>query len=235
MTSFRSLLFQLWPLVPVISFLCMPVFILILWRKGKTAAQLLVLLIFIESILAALFTVRTFSGGFGPGIAVFFLSFVVFLASLVIYIFLHKYFYRRHPEDEQRKQYYIRGGLLILFLHLSPVWGYFLIRISCSLQTHQLAKPLISEVQTFYTTTGEYPSTLEDIFSEPELISLHPGCSWLSGDLGYANSFNITTCDTGETLLTTETIGGSSILRYNFTSKAWTSISFLDGACSGLY
>jgi len=165
---------------------------------------------------------------------IFFLSFVVFLVSLILFIFIHSRFYRQFIEDEKRKKLYIRGGLLILLLQFSPVIGYFVIRISCSIQTHINAQPIIQAITAYLEDTGEYPDSLQSLPNPDGNNIPTPGCAWLERDAGYPNKFEIVQCRTGETLLAADSIDGSSILRYNFDSSVWSSVSFLDGACSYL-
>jgi len=232
--TFDDIFYGLWFLLPLVSFLSMPLFILILWLNGKRAANIFLLIMALESVLAALYSVHTFGGAFGPGMMIFCLSFVVFLISLILFIFIHSRFYQSFIEDEERKKNYIRGGLLILLMQFSPVIGYFVIRVSCSIQTHRNAQPIIQDINTYYQESGKYPDTLQDVNILDEEIFPLPGCSWLEWDTGYPNKYEIVQCSSGETLLTAESIDGSSILRYNFYNGAWSSVSFLDGACSTL-
>ena len=232
--SIVDIFYDLWFLLPLFSFLSMPVFILILWRGGKRAGQIFLLIMTLESVLAAFYGVHTFGGAFGPGMMIFCLSFVVFLVSLILLIFIHSRFYRQFIEDEDRKKLYIRGGLIILLLQFSPVIGYFIIRISCSMQTHINAQPIIQAITAYHEDTGEFPRTLE-MLPNPDGNNIPaPGCAWLEWDTGYPNRFEIVQCRNGETLLAADSIDGSSILRYNLESVLWSSVSFLDGACSYL-
>ncbi len=222
----------LWILLPLFSLLSMPVFIFILWRTGKQAATGFILLMVLESIFAAFFSVHTFGGTFGPGMVIFCLSFVIFIVSLTLFIVYHARFYRQFYEDELRKKVYMRGGLLILLLQFSPVIGYFCIRVGCSLQTRHNARPYITSVNSYYQVTGHYPDRLDDLNSPSDLSIILPGCTWLDGDKN--NRFEIVQCSSGETLLTAHTVDGSSILRYCFGEEIWTSISILDDVCSDL-
>jgi len=90
--TFDDIFYGLWFLLPLVSFLSMPIFILILWRSGKQAANIFLLVMALESVLAALYSIHTFGGAFGPGMMIFFLSFVVFLVSLILFIFIHSRF-----------------------------------------------------------------------------------------------------------------------------------------------
>ena len=186
----------------------------------------------LESVFAALFSVHTFGGTFGPGTIIFCLSFAIFIVSLMLFIIYHTRFYRQFYEDELRKKVYMRGGLLILLLQFSPVIGYFGIRVSCSLQTHQNAYSYISSVNSYYNATGHYPDRLDDLNTSSDLPIIQPGCAWLDGDKN--NQFEIVRCSSGQTLLTAHTVDGSSVLRYDFGEEIWTSISILNDVCSDL-
>ena len=62
-----------------------------------------------------------------------------------------------------------------------------------------------------------------------------PGCVWLSTQPDWPPvTYEIQTCNDGTVLLTNESSDGTSIERYNFSTGNWSSVSFLDGACSYL-
>ena len=119
-TTLNELFYKLWFLFPLLSFLSIPAFIFIIWRSGKRTVICFIIFMALESCLAALYTVHTFGGAFGTGITIFFLSFVVFLLSLIMLASMHGRFYRRFSEDKLRKKVYIRGGLLLLLMQFSP-------------------------------------------------------------------------------------------------------------------
>ena len=130
----------LWILLPLFSLLSMPVFIFILWRTGKQAATGFILLMALESVFAALFSVHTFRGTFGPAHGHFLSVLCDLHFVLTLFIVVHARFLRQFYEDDLRKKVYMRGGLLILLLQFSPVIGYFGIRVGCSLQTRHNAR-----------------------------------------------------------------------------------------------
>ena len=84
---------------------------------------------------------------------------------------------------------------------------------------------------------GAWPSSDPPLASAPEGAFTipampAPACAWLSGREG--NAFDIASCGTGPTLIVSPSVDGGGIERFNLETGNWSSISFLDGACSFL-
>jgi hypothetical protein len=230
----NSLFYNLAPVLVIISFLSVPAFILLLWKGSVKLALAFLVFMIAESVLAALCAVYTFGGAFGPGMLMFCLSFLAVPLSLLILLLGRRPFFRVFAEDRQRCRFYLIGGLLIAALQLSPVVGHYAIRAICHAQNRRTGAQIIMTVETYKREHGSYPEDLSALVPKymPALPS--PGCSWLSSNEWAEDGFALQRCRSGEVLLTVRSVDRSSVERYNFETGNWSSVSFLDGACSYL-
>ncbi len=212
----------------------LPLYIFILWKSWKLAIIYLTLT-FTLLIYIAFFSVHNFGGAFGAGMVLSCLAAFLGPISLIVWILLRHPFQRKYADDLTRRRMYFFGGILVISLQLFPIIGSYSIDSACFRITQRNAEPIISAVETYFQEMGVFPQELE--FLQPEYMSKlpTPGCIWLATqDYRPQVSFEIQTCNEGIVLLTNELTGGTSIERYNFSTGNWSSVSFLDGACSYL-
>jgi len=234
MTSDQIFYPIIWILLLVLMAASMPVYIYILWKSWKGAIAYWIFLFFL-AIYMAFFSVHNFGGAFGAGMALSCLTMVLVPISLIIWTLLRRPFGRKYIDDVIRRRLYVFGGLLIVVFQLFPFAGSTVIDSTCYRITRQNAEPLIAAIETFYRENGEYPAEI-DVLQPTYLAGLPvPGCTWLSTHPDWPPvHFEIQTCRDDSVQLTNESSDGTSIERYNFSTGNWSSVSFLDGACSYL-
>ncbi len=229
--------FRLAFLFAAFRFLALPLFILLLWKRSRRAAVAFLALVFVEGILAAFCTVYTFSGAFGPGMVLFCSPFLAAPISLLVLLLAYRPFSRAWAGDEAapRRRFYLVGGMFILLWQLTPILGHYGIRSACYARNRDIGADLIAGVENYYQEQGRYPESLDDLVPAYVPARPTPGCAWLSGSGPWdRQGFELTRCSSDVLLLTVESVDGASIERYNFATGNWSSISFLDGACSFL-
>jgi len=234
MTSEQIFYPGLWYFLLAITALSLPLYVLILWKTSRGAIAFLFFLIAF-SLYIAFFSARNFGGAFGAGMAFACLSVLLVPISLIIWLLLRRPFRRQFPEDLIRRRLFAIGGVAIAFMQIFPIVGSISINAACFSATQRNAEPLISDVYRYEQDFGRYPAEVADLLL-PNITQISsPACSWLSGNEHREQiGFEITTCSNGLVLLTNISMDGSSIERYNFASGNWSSVSFLDGACSDL-
>lgn len=223
-----------WYLMLALTAFSLPLYILILWKSWKGAIGYLGLILFL-AIYMAFFSVHNFGGAFGAGMALSCLTAFLVPISLLVLILLRRPFRSKFGDDLIRRRLYVFGGLLIILTQLFPILGSYSIDTACFRTTRGNAEPLIFAIETFQQKHDTYPLDIASL--QPEYISEIPvpGCSWLSAQEDwYQVRFELYSCSDGVVLLTNESTDGTSIERYNFVTANWSSISFLDGACSYL-
>ncbi|GEM_PF-1889794 len=236
MTSFNAF-FRLAPVLALFRALALPLFILLLWKRSVRAAAAFLVLVFLEGVIAAFYTVYTFGGAFGLGIMLFCSPFLSVPLSLLVLLLAYRPFSRAWTGGEAapRRRFYLFGGLFILVWQLAPVVGYYGIGSACYAQNRRIGADLIAAVETYRQEQGRYPDSLEAIVPAYAPAIPAPGCAWLSGAGPWdRQGFELARCSSDVLLLTVESVDGSFIERYNFATGNWSSISFLDGACSFL-
>jgi hypothetical protein len=234
MTSEQIFYPGLWYILLAVTAISLPLYVFLLWKTTRGAIVYLVFLIAF-SIYMAFFSARNFGGAFGAGMAFACLSALLVPISLIVLLLLRRPFRRKYADDLIRRRLYVVGGVIIILVQIFPILGSYSIDKACYAATRGNASPLISAVQRYEQDIGQYPSEVQDLL--PMYISQipAPACLWLSGDTYREQTgFEITACRNGSVLLTTISLDGSSIERYNFATGNWSSISFLDGACSYL-
>lgn len=223
-----------WYLLLAEMVISLPLYVFILWKSRKWAVAYL-MFSFSLAIYAAFFSLHNFGGAFGPGMALSCLTILLVPISLIVWILLGYSFRRKYGDDVSRRRLYFFGGLIIILSQLFPFVGSYAIDSACFSITQRNAEPLIDAVEAYYQKNGSYPLEIDSL--QPKYLSEVPlpGCNWLSTQEDwYQVRFEIYTCDAGMVLLTNESSDGTSIERYNFATSNWSSISFLDGACSYL-
>lgn len=224
-----------WYLLLALVAISMPLYIFILWKSWKGAIIYLGA-VFVLAMYMAFYSVHNFGGAFGAGMALSCLTAVLVPISLIIWILLRRPFGRRFGDDVTRSRLYVFGGLLIVVTHLFPFVGSMTIDAACFRITQRNASPLIAAVDTYFKENGTYPPDVESLQSGYLAEIPSPGCTWLSARPEWQPvNFEILTCNDDTVLLTNESSDGTSIERYNFSTGNWSSISFLDGACSFLH
>ena len=104
------------------NFVALLVFIALLWKGFTKLALGLLVVALLESVLAALYTILSFGGAFGPGILLFCLSPVSMSLSLIIWILLRRPF-NQAVQDTARRRLYVVGGLALVAFQFAPVVG----------------------------------------------------------------------------------------------------------------
>jgi hypothetical protein len=217
----------------LISFAATPVFILLLRKYSLRVVIAFITALILVSILAPFYTVYTFGGAFGLGILLYCLAPLAGLVSLLIMLGLYPRFSPVFKEEPVQRRVYLVGGLLVAALQCSPFVGSYLINTSCNIMNQELSKEMIATLEAYKQAQGHYPENLEELIPTylPSLPS--PACSSLSGNEPKPN-FELEQCLPEDHLITIPSVDGSSIWRYNLATGNWSSISFLDGACSFL-
>ena len=224
----------IWWILVLFPFVISPIFYIILQKNWTRLAAAVILLLILESIVSAFYSIYTFGGAFGPGMLLFCLSPLSTPTAVIIFIFFRRRFLRDYGQDRKRRKIYKIGMAIFIVACLSPFIGHFLIDAGCRTANKIKALPLIQALNTYNEEHTKYPETTEPLLPVylDEIPS--PGCAWLSGINHPNNAFNIIHCDNERTLLTSYTVDGASIHRYNFASGSWSGISFLDGDCNFL-
>jgi hypothetical protein len=222
------------PLVSLVIHLAsIPVFIALLWKGSVKAAVVWLAFLLPESVAAVLLSV--YAGGmFGLGSVLLCLSPFTVLISLLLLLIPLSRFSRAFAEDRPRRRFYILGGLLIIALQVSVFAGHFGVRSACFAQTRSRARPVIAAVEAYRQEHDRYPQELDAVIPAylPSLPSA--ACGWLVSSEHTDREFALKQCDPDVTLLNLDSLDGDSIQRYNFATGNWSSVSFLDGACSYL-
>jgi hypothetical protein len=229
----RDVLYTLPLVVFAIHLAATPVFVVLLWKRGIKAAGFWLAFLLLESIAAAPITV--YAGGmFGLGSILVCLSPFTVAISLLLLLILLSRFTRAFAEDRPRIRFYVIGGLLVVLLQIGVFVGHFGVRSVCSAQTRLRASPVIDAVESYRQEHGSYPQELDAIVPTylPSLPSA--ACGWLVSSKYTDREFALKQCEPDVTLLILDSLDGDSIQRYNFVTGNWSSISFLDGACSHL-
>jgi hypothetical protein len=234
MTSEQIFYPGLWYILLGLTAISLPLYVFILWKNTRGAIAYLVFLIAF-SIYMAFFSARNFGGAFGAGMAFACLSALLVPISLIIWLLLRRPFRRQFADEVTRRRLFAIGGAVVILVQVFPILGGYSIDKACYSATRAHAAPLIDAVQRYEQDTGQYPAKVNDLLPIDTAQIPAPACAWLSGDAYREQTgFEITACDNGPVLLTNISLDGSSIERYNFVTGHWSSISFLDGACSHL-
>ena len=114
-------------------------------------------------------------------------------------------------------------------LQLSPVFGQLGVNGFCFRMHREEARPIIEAVEAYRQDHGEYPASLGALVPGYLDAVPVPPCSSLSP---VEEKYELIDCSSGKLLLTTESVNGAQVERYNFETGKWSAISFLDGACS---
>jgi hypothetical protein len=224
----------LWYLLLTFLALSLPLFVFILWKSKRWAIMYLVLVIAL-GIYLAFFSARNFGGAFGAGMAIACLSVFLVPISLILWILLRRPFRHRFKEDHTRQRLFAIGAVVIVFVQLLPFLGSYSINAACFSATQNSAETLIATAQAYYLDHGRYPTDVAELVHLMTEDYPTPACSWLSGQkYRQQTGFEFTECPDEQVLLTSYSMDGTSIERYNFATGNWSAISFLDGACSHL-
>lgn len=194
-------------------------------------SRLMALGMIVLTPLIAIWTLFNFGGGFGIGIILY--CFAIPAAGLGLIEFLRHVRGLRTFSVSQRWHYGLALVSVLLF-SLSPVVGRNVIGGACDAINRNSAAPIITAMETYHQQHNAYPETLENLDLNP---LPKPDCAPQTGGQYSASrlSYALQTCRPGgETLLTIYSVAGDWIQRYNFSTENWSSISFLDGACSFL-
>jgi hypothetical protein len=153
---------------------------------------------------------------------------------LLLLLILLRRFFQAFEQDQTRRRFYLIGGLIIVVLQVGLFVGQFGVKSACFAQTRGRAAPIIAAAESYRQDHGSYPQELEEIplASLPSLPS--PGCGWSRTSSSSQAGFTLERCEPGTTLLTVYAVDGDFIRRYNFSTRNWSTVSFLDGTCSHL-
>jgi hypothetical protein len=214
--------------------LALPLFVFALWKSLRVALIYLgVFLVF--GLYLAFFSARNFGGAFGAGLALACLSATLVPISVIVWLLLRHAFQRKFADDLTRRRWYIMGGILVLVIQLIPLAGSYTIDAGCFAATRRNAAPLIAALGNYQQQNGFYPEKMSDLLPVYLWNVPAPACSWLSGVEYRAQiGFELQECPGEIMLLTSPSMNGSSIERYNFKTGNWSSVSFLDGYCNFL-
>ena len=230
MGSFLSGFWLIVALPGVLSIASALVFVLLLRRSVKWALFFLGFLVVLEAGIT-LWAVYTYGGAFGPGMLMCFAGPIAAAVSLIVLLLKIRKFLRQFPRDRARIVVYLLGGLCIAILQLAPAFGPTVIRSVCFVGHRVQGETIVEAMKAYRTDSGRYPTELGELVPRYLPSIPTPPCTRLSY---HEDEYGLRECRSGEMLLTTDSVDGMGIERYNFGTGNWSSISFLDGACSHL-
>lgn len=212
-----------------INFACIPLFTVILWQKPVETGRKFLIGGGVYGVFLGIFTAFNFGGAFGPGVIPYMSSFLFGPLAVVGLAVTGIFFYRAKQESRARWMYSV-GSLVLIFMQISPVLGHTFIGGFCDRKTRQAGEPIILAVNEYVKVQGHYPETLDALIPD-YLTEIPVGACFVT--FHPAAHFEIEPCEAGPILVTT-TFDFSKDMRYFFKTGEWSSISFLDGACSFL-
>jgi hypothetical protein len=225
----------LWPILILMNFLSVPVFILLVRNSPKALIAVFLLLMIGLEIIAAFFGVWAFGGAFGPGLILFCSSLLGFPMAGLIWLGGRRFLAPLFQKDDGRKKIYTYGGTFIICLQLVPMLGQMGINSGCYAVSRNQAGPVIEALEAYLTERGMYPDHLDELVPDylPDLP--RPACKGIAGSVdAERNLFSIRDCDPAGTIIAFPSTDGAGIKRYQLDRGRWSSASFLDGACSHL-
>ena len=214
-----------------VNALALPFFAFILKQISRRWAMAFLGLMTLESILAAFYTVLTFSGAFGPGILLFFSPCLTIPLSIIMLAMGWPLASRAASRSNLQRGLYLIGGMAIITMQAAPIVGNSAISSYCDGQTMQAGNQIVAALQEYKRYQGDYPSSLETLV--PGYLAQVPHQQCLR-PLGRKVGFQLVQCSNNVMLLTTHSFNGAEVLRYNFKAGNWSGISLLDGACNYL-
>lgn len=212
------------------NFVTLPIFIALLWKGFTKLARGSLAVALLESVFAALYTILTFGGAFGPGLVLFCFSPVSIPLSLIIWILLRRPF-NKAVQDTVRRRLYVVGGLALVAFQLAPIVGDYGIGGYCDGQGTHVGNQIVAAMQKYKQDNGRYPDQLAAL--PPNYLPSIPTFRCLP-NVGPVTQFGVQQCPDGKVLLTTQSYDGVNVVRYNFETGIWSGVSFLDGACNFL-
>lgn len=215
-----------------LNLIALGAFIALLWKPRPALAWAPVLGLALVSLPSPFLVIATMGGGWGPGTLFCCLPGLVVPLSLITILLARPRFWRAFPDDRGRRRLFLAGGALIVLLQLLPAVGSQAIRWTCSVLSAGTASRIAEAAQAYQHDHGDYPEDLQALVPNYLPAVPAPACAWLSGREG--NAFDIASCGTGPTLIVSPSVDGGGIERFNLETGNWSSISFLDGACSFL-
>ena len=152
---------------------------------------------------------------------------------LLLFIFFRR-FMRTFEGDRLRRKVYMIGGLTAVALQVVVFAGHYGVRSACFSQTRRRAVPVIDAVETYRRAHGGYLQTLDNLVPSYLQSLPSPACEWLRGETSIPAEFALERCRPDATLLIADSVDAQFIRRYDLGTGDWSTISFLDGACSFL-
>jgi hypothetical protein len=230
MGSFLSGFWLIVALPGVLSIASALVFVLLLRRSVKWALLFLGLLVIVEAGIT-LGAVYTFGGAFGPGALMCFAGPIAAAVTGIVLLLKIRKFVHQFPRDRARILVYLLGGLFIAALQLAPAFGPVVIRSVCFVGHQAIGDTIVEAMEAYRADSGSYPTELEELVPRYLPAIPVPPCARLSS---HEDEYDLHECRSGELLLITDSVDGMGIERHNLSTGNWSSISFLDGACSHL-
>ncbi len=215
----------------ILNLLAVPIFLGILRKMGVEAAIAFTAGFGLISLFVGYYTFDTFGGAFGPGILLYFASCFIVPASGMILATSWSRFFGNRQGTALQKRVFLVGGIVIIIFQTAPIVGTSVIGRYCDKQIQQAGNQIVEAVLNYQQNNGTYPTELNALM--PAYISTVPTYQCFAGDTPPAQ-FQIQTCGDAITILKTESSSGSDIMRFNFNTGQWSSISFLDGECNYL-
>jgi hypothetical protein len=192
---------------------------------------IVLLAIFAESIVFAIYTLINFHGAFGPGIFLFLVSPIMTIIILVGLLVADR---RLLPKlDKQRRTFYLVGAVLLISAQLSPVVGINGIGSYCDSRTRKLGDNIVMAIQAYKTNTGSYPTRIEALARDygwkgETSYNCMKGLGINADDITV--HFRIQKCQDHLSLVTDST-DGVNVVWYDLETSKWSRISFLDSSC----
>ena len=216
----------------IIGLACVPLFVIVLRRRGVKWAAAVVAFLAVESILAALWTVNTFGMGSGPGMWSFCMAPLMAVMALLLLLISGFSFFRTFGADRARRRFYLIGGLLVVALQLAPLAGYYALGDTCDAQTRQVADQIIAAAETYRQEHKNYPQKLEDLV--PTYLSAwpSPACSWFETGkpVPYLRGFALMGTPSGASgfMLTVPSARFGNVQIYDHAIRQWRYQAVLD-------
>ena len=217
--------------VALIAFnaLALPFFSFILKRFSPRWTMAFLGFMTLESILVAFYALLTFNGAFGPGILLVVSPCLTIPLSLIFLVMGWPRASRATSRRNPQRGMYLMGGMTIIIMQATPIFGNIAIAGYCDGQTMQAGNQIVAELQEYKRHQGHYPSSLKIL-----TLGNHASPRQCLSLLGRKADFQLVKCNDSAILLTTDSLNGAELLRYNLQTGNWSGVSFLDGACNYL-
>jgi hypothetical protein len=199
-------------------------------RASTSGIMILYVLIMIECIVSAFYTLHNYVGAFGPGGFLFYLSALVTLIMLMFVIIWSSILF---PQlTKQRRIYYAFGAFLMVLSAVSPILGKVGIGSYCDEQAMEHGDKIVSAIRAYESDHGFFPERLgalnRDYFKDETSYSCMKKIG-INLEI-FTAEFRIEECE-GHTSLVTTSMDGILVVWYDLVTNEWNTYDAFEGRC----